>query len=183
MEDVLSCMYLFSEWKPDIIETIWKDFVPEKIRIVVLAKQYESELNQVEPWYGTKYKVAKLPEEVLEKWRNAGLSDDLKMPEKNEFIPTDFQLYPIDKDITEHPSIIQDTALTRVWFKQDETFLLPKANVMFDFVRYHAIYYSTTFSTAFSFQSFGLLGPSQLQSNPHVGATVSRRPERVRLRG
>lgn len=34
--------------------------------IVVLAKQYESELNQVEPWYGTKYKVAKLPEEVLE---------------------------------------------------------------------------------------------------------------------
>ncbi|KAH0808873.1 hypothetical protein GEV33_013918 [Tenebrio molitor] len=134
MEDVLSCMYLFSEWKPDIIETIWKDFVPEKIRIVVLAKQYESELNQVEPWYGTKYKVAKLPEEVLEKWRNAGLSDDLKMPEKNEFIPTDFQLYPIDKDITEHPSIIQDTALTRVWFKQDETFLLPKANVMFDFV-------------------------------------------------
>ncbi|RZC37709.1 insulin-degrading enzyme, partial [Asbolus verrucosus] len=35
--------------------------------------------------------------------------------------------------ITEHPTIIQDTALTRVWFKQDETFLLPKANVMFDF--------------------------------------------------
>ena len=32
MEDVLSCMYLFSEWKPDIIESIWSDFVPEKIR-------------------------------------------------------------------------------------------------------------------------------------------------------
>lgn len=36
--------------------------------------------------------------------------------------------------ITEHPAIIQDNALTRVWFKQDDKFLLPKANVLFDFV-------------------------------------------------
>lgn len=34
----------------------------------------------------------------------------------------------------EYPTIIKDTAITRVWYKQDEKFLLPKANLMFDFV-------------------------------------------------
>lgn len=33
------------------------------------------------------------------------------------------------------PVIIKDTPITRVWFKQDDKFLLPKANLMFDFVR------------------------------------------------
>ena len=57
------------------------------------------------------------------------------MPDKNEFIPDSFDLYPLDKDAAEYPTIIKDTAITRVWFKQDDKFLLPKANLMFDFVR------------------------------------------------
>lgn len=35
MEDVLSCMYLFTEWKPEIIEQIWDNFIPEKIRYLI----------------------------------------------------------------------------------------------------------------------------------------------------
>lgn len=36
---------------------------------------------------------------------------------------------------TDTPAIIKDTAITRVWFKQDDKYLLPKSNLMFDFVR------------------------------------------------
>lgn len=36
----------------------------------------------------------------------------------------------------DHPIIIQNTSLSRVWFKQDDEFLLPKANLSFEFVRY-----------------------------------------------
>ncbi|XP_019877386.1 insulin-degrading enzyme isoform X4 [Aethina tumida] len=134
MEDILSVHYIFTEWEPELIEQIWNEFVPDKVRLAVIAKKFEKELDEVEPWYGTKYKKINISEDILQDWRQAGLCNELKIPPKNEFIPTDFDLYPIDNDVTEYPVIIQDTALSRIWFKQDDKFLLPKANVMFDFV-------------------------------------------------
>ncbi|CAG9861187.1 unnamed protein product [Phyllotreta striolata] len=134
MQNVLCANYMLNEWQPELVEKFWKKFVPENVRVSVVAKKYEKELDQTEPWYGTKYKIVEIPEKTIMKWQNAGLCPDLKMPEKNEFIPTDFSLYPIDHDITEFPVIIEDSALTRIWFKQDDQFLLPKANLMCDFV-------------------------------------------------
>lgn len=134
MEDVLSANYMLTEWRPDLVEDSWKNFVPEKVRISVIAKQFEKDLDKKEPWYGTKYHIEKIPDATIQRWKEVGLCPDLKMPEKNEFIPTDFNLYPIDEDVTEFPIIVEDTALTRVWFKQDDQFLLPKANLMCDFV-------------------------------------------------
>lgn len=55
------------------------------------------------------------------------------LPEPNIFIPTDFSLLPIEKEEkSEHPVIIHDTSLIRVWFKQDDTFLKPKIFVGID---------------------------------------------------
>lgn len=66
MEDVLSYMYLISEWQPEVIERVWNDFTPEKLRVLVMAKQFENELDQVEPWYGTRFKVANIKNETLQ---------------------------------------------------------------------------------------------------------------------
>ncbi|XP_023021581.1 insulin degrading metalloproteinase isoform X2 [Leptinotarsa decemlineata] len=134
MEHLLCANYMLSEWQPDLIKKVWSNFVPEKVRITVIAKKFENDLENTEPWYGTKYKKIAISEDSLKSWENAGLCSELKMPEVNEFVPTDFHLYPTDDDVTEFPIIIEDTPLTRVWFKQDDQFLLPKANLMFDFV-------------------------------------------------
>ncbi|KAL3284944.1 hypothetical protein HHI36_019075 [Cryptolaemus montrouzieri] len=133
MEDVLSCSYLVTEWKPEIIKEVWNNFIPAKIRMAIVAKKFDKELDCVEPWYGTKYKTEKISKKKLDEWANAGLCEELKLPERNEFIPSNFKLYPLD-DSSENPMIIRDTALTRVWFKQDDVYKLPKANLMFDFV-------------------------------------------------
>ncbi|CAH0553954.1 unnamed protein product [Brassicogethes aeneus] len=134
IEDVLSAHYFFNQWNPDLIKKVWSEFSPEKVRLAVIAKKFEKDLNETEPWYGTKYKKIDIPKETLQDWEKAGLCNELRIPDKNEFIPTDFDLYPLEKDVPEHPLIIQDSALSRVWFKQDDKYLLPKANVMFDFV-------------------------------------------------
>lgn len=57
----------------------------------------------------------------------------MKLPEPNLFIPTDFSLLPIENSEKTHPSIIHDTSLIRVWFKQDTEFLKPKCYMGFDF--------------------------------------------------
>ncbi|KAL1510015.1 hypothetical protein ABEB36_004673 [Hypothenemus hampei] len=134
LEDLLSAPYLISDWRPDLIEQVWTKLTPETARVALIAKAYETMCTETEPWYGTKYKREIIPIKTLQEWKECGLCEEFKLPAKNEFIPTDFSLYErIDTEL-EYPLIIQDTPLTRVWFKQDDKFLLPKANVMFDFV-------------------------------------------------
>ncbi|XP_021926557.1 insulin-degrading enzyme isoform X2 [Zootermopsis nevadensis] len=134
LEEVLSGCFLISDWKPDLIEMVLGYLTPENIRVAVVGQMFEPVSNEVEKWYGTKYKLEKIPESVLDEWRSPNLCCDLKLPPKNEFIPTDFDLMPREETAPLYPVIIQDTPLFRVWFKQDDEFLLPKANLSFEFV-------------------------------------------------
>lgn len=134
LEEVLSGCYLISDWRPDLIEMVLGYLTPENIRVAVVGQKFEPEATDVEKWYGTKYKLEKIPESILDEWRSFDLCDDLKLPPKNEFIPTDFDLMKCEDNAPVYPFIIQDTSLSRVWFKQDNEFLLPKANLSFEFV-------------------------------------------------
>ena len=96
IEEVLTAPLLYTEWKPELIMSLENYLVPEKIRVHVVAKAFEDIADAVEPWYGTKYKKEKISNEILEKWENAGklkkLNQAFHLPEKNEFIPTKFDI-------------------------------------------------------------------------------------------
>ncbi|XP_076297777.1 insulin degrading metalloproteinase isoform X2 [Lasioglossum baleicum] len=132
MEEVLVAENLFMSWEPDLIESIMKYLVPEKVRIHVVGQLYENICNETERWYGTKFKKEKIPKSIIDKWSNAGCNSDLKLPPKNEFIPKRFDIKPAE-NVTKFPVIIKDTPLMRLWFKQDDEFLVPKAKLYIDF--------------------------------------------------
>lgn len=54
------------------------------------------------------------------------LNEAFNLPEKNEFIPTNFELKKCVEPAKKLPVIIENTPLCRVWFKQDDEYLLPK---------------------------------------------------------
>ncbi|CAD6233778.1 GSCOCG00007274001-RA-CDS [Cotesia congregata] len=139
-EEVLTGPYLPTEWRPDLINTVVDCLVPEKIRIHVVGKVYQNIADQLEFWYGTKYAIQVIPKEIIESWRNSGLSDELKIPNANEFIPESFEIKCNSnrEEINKFPKIILDTRLMRVWFKQDDEFKIPKVNLTFDFVSPYA---------------------------------------------
>ena len=95
--------------------------------------------TESEPWYGTKFKKESISQEIIKKWKNAGLNAEFAYPMVNEFIPEDFVIRTneasSEKPIEKLPVIIEDSPLMRVWFKQDDEFLLPKVNVTFAFDR------------------------------------------------
>ncbi|XP_053988603.1 insulin-degrading enzyme [Hylaeus volcanicus] len=134
MEEVLVAESLFQEWDPDSIEQVMEYLTPEKVRIHVIGKVYESIANETEKWYGTRFKKEKIPQDIINKWMNAGYNSDLKLPSKNEFIPDKFDIKPAENNITKFPTIIEDTPLLRLWFKQDDEFLVPRANMSVAFV-------------------------------------------------
>ncbi|XP_076245093.1 insulin degrading metalloproteinase isoform X2 [Calliopsis andreniformis] len=133
MEDVLIAENLYLSWEPDLINWVISQLIPDNIRINVIGKLFEDIANETEKWYGTKYKKEKIPENIINMWCNAGYSSDLKLPEKNEFIPEKFDIKSAE-NITKFPTIIEDTPLLRLWFKQDDEFLVPKVNLSIEFV-------------------------------------------------
>lgn len=134
MEEVLTAPYLISDWQPELITELMENLVPDKCRIVVVGQKVENECDQSEFWYGTKYHSESIPESVLKEWRDCGLNANLKFPQPNLFIPTDFNLYPVDEaEVKPYPVILHDTPVMRIWFKQDTEFLKPKTIMNFDF--------------------------------------------------
>ncbi|KAJ6645539.1 Insulin-degrading enzyme [Pseudolycoriella hygida] len=133
MNEVLTAPFLISEFRPDLIKDLEQQLTPKNCRIIVVGQKLAPIANSVEKWYGTKYHNEKIDDEVLNEWSNCGLNPKLSFPDPNPFIPTDFDLLPIDKDAEKYPVIIHDTPVMRVWFKQDTEFLRPKALMHFDF--------------------------------------------------
>uniref|UniRef100_A0A667Z4I5 Insulin-degrading enzyme n=2 Tax=Myripristis murdjan TaxID=586833 RepID=A0A667Z4I5_9TELE len=101
--------------------------------VAVVSKSFEGQTDKTEEWYGTQYKQEAICDEVIKKWQNADLNGKFKLPMKNEFIPTNFEIYPLEKDSSPVPTLIKDTAMSKVWFKQDDKFFLPKACLNFEF--------------------------------------------------
>uniref|UniRef100_A0AAX7V0W5 Insulin-degrading enzyme n=2 Tax=Haplochromini TaxID=319058 RepID=A0AAX7V0W5_ASTCA len=133
LEEVLAAEYLLEEFRPDLIEMVLDKLRPEHVRVAVVSKSFEGQTDITEEWYGTQYKQEAISEETIKKWANADLNGKFKLPMKNEFIPTNFEIYPLEKDSPSVPTLIKDTAMSKVWFKQDDKFFLPKACLNFEF--------------------------------------------------
>ncbi|RXN10476.1 insulin-degrading enzyme [Labeo rohita] len=133
LEAVLAAEYLLEEFRPDLIEMVLDKLRPENVRVAVVSKSFEGQTDRTEEWYGTQYKQEAITDEAIKKWQNADLNGKFKLPMKNEFIPTNFEIYPLEKDSPSVPTLIKDTAMSKVWFKQDDKFFLPKACLNFEF--------------------------------------------------
>lgn len=93
--------------------------VPENVYVTVIAQKFADIATTVEPWYGTKYKTEKIPDDKIAKWTQPILNEKLQIPERNCFIPTDFDLAARDTEDTEFgPTVLKETPFLRLWFKQ-----------------------------------------------------------------
>lgn len=134
LPEVLSGPHLLSEFQPDLVTMILDKLQPERMRAIVVSKKFEGKTNSKEQWYGTDFIVEDFPGSKIEMWENCGESENLTLPEKNDFIPTDFELVTRETDPASLPEMIKDSEMTRLWFKQDDTYLLPKACINFELI-------------------------------------------------
>ncbi|XP_015771997.1 PREDICTED: insulin-degrading enzyme-like [Acropora digitifera] len=132
IEDVIQGQFLIRHFRPDLIKMILSHLVPSKVRITVISKAFEGKTDLQEEWYGTEYSVSKISPKFIEEWNNVSLNPSLQLPVENEFIPTDFTIRGRPEDSSPIPTMIKDGPLLKAWFKQDDTFNLPKACMLFE---------------------------------------------------
>lgn len=133
MEDILTANYYLTKFDPDLIESLYNHLIPEKMRVSVISKKYEGKTNLTEKWYGTEYKIEKLSEQLINELNSCELNEAFHLPVENTFIPKDFNLVNHENsEPLKFPAIIYSSSLSRLWFKEDSKFLLPKAVIKFE---------------------------------------------------
>lgn len=55
---------------------------------------------------------------VLQKWASADLNGKFKLPMRNEFIPTNFEIYPLEKDSPSVPALIKASVFALLLYHQ-----------------------------------------------------------------
>ena len=109
----------------------------DNYRLTIVSQQFPGNWDRKERWYGTEYRAEAIPADFAEAIRNAGEDtahdrpQELHLPHKNEFIPT--KLTVEKKKVDEpmkSPKLIRNDVGIRTWWKKDDRFWVPKANVL-----------------------------------------------------
>ncbi|KAI6045609.1 Metalloenzyme, LuxS/M16 peptidase-like protein [Pisolithus marmoratus] len=135
-EKLLSAPALISEWEGDEgerqVREALENLQVDSGRVVLMAKKEEHERIsdgekawQSEKWYGTGYTVERWDDQFLNEARSPNDIPDLHLPGRNEFIPTNL-------DPQHRPHLIRQSDISKVWYKKDDQFWLPRAAVASD---------------------------------------------------
>ncbi|CAH8476291.1 unnamed protein product [Schistosoma turkestanicum] len=142
IQDVLTGPFLATVYDPKLIKEFLTCLNPDNSRIFLLSKTFADKCVKEEPWYHTKYLAVNIPESTLSAWRNCSTNPELRFPEPNPFIATEFDLVPNKSPSrTEIPELLVETEISRIWYLHDTEYNLPKG-----FIKFHIINMSTYFS-------------------------------------
>lgn len=135
-EWLLSATDLLRRWDPEAIATALNYLRADNYRLTIVSQTYPGEWDQKEKWYGTEYKVQPIDPKFAaavkkaEETTSNNRLPDLHLPHRNEFIPSKLT---VEKKETEEPmkapKLIRNDETVRTWWKKDDRFWVPKANV------------------------------------------------------
>lgn len=130
MKDILKANFYPDLFEPNEISALFPYLTPDKMRVSAISKKYEGKTDKIEKWYGTEYRMEHLDSKFIKEISSELTNPSLKIPAPNEFIPTDLSLIKHEKSLDElpkHPRVVLSTSLSRLWYKEDVKFMLPKA--------------------------------------------------------
>lgn len=135
-EWLLSGSRLIRKFDPEAITKAVEYLRTDNFRLTIVSRDFPADWDQKERWYGTEYKYQPIAETLVAAVKRAGQSTvkdrlaELHLPHRNEFIPT--KLNVEKKEVEEPakaPKLIRNDEGVRTWWKKDDQFWVPKANV------------------------------------------------------
>ena len=128
LEDLLYAGYRYDGLvKAQVIDYLSR-MTPENLHLLLVAPGQET--DQVDPWYGVRYRLTSLPKAWVAAWRDAAPVTALSLPSANPFVPNDFSLRE-SPDTTPHPKRILIEPGFALWFDHDLEFGLPHSSLYF----------------------------------------------------
>ncbi|KAF9691240.1 hypothetical protein EKO04_010895 [Ascochyta lentis] len=131
---LLSGPAVISKFDSDLISEAMSFLRPDNFRMTIVSQDFPGDWDRKEKWYGTEHKVEKIPEDFLKDvtaaFESKSRPKELHFPHRNEFIPS--RLDVEKKEVAapaKEPKLIRHDDNVRIWWKKDDQFWVPKANV------------------------------------------------------
>ncbi|KAK4701450.1 insulysin, partial [Phenoliferia sp. Uapishka_3] len=131
---LLSAPYSSPNWSPEIIKNTTAILSAENCRIMIASQDGADGkvLDLKEQWYGTEYTIVPTSETVL-KGKSPAAYPELALPKPNSFIPANLDIknkVEVDEP-AKRPLSIRNTPISRVWYKKDDRWWVPRAGAFF----------------------------------------------------
>lgn len=122
---------LFMEYNATRIQELLNYMTPETCNIMYYNCEFQKHPDQFplrEAWMNVSYSIEDYPEEWTSLWRDdPEFQQALDFPEPNRYIPTDFSIKNDEMYCNEEfPIVLVERAASKLWFRKDEKFLVPK---------------------------------------------------------
>ena len=135
-EWLLSGETLIRKFDADAITIALSFLRADNFRLTLVSQKLPGNWDKTEKWYGTEYRVEPIPEDfasavkiacdITSKDRLA----ELHLPHRNEFIPSKLTVEKREVDQPlKAPKLIRNDEAVRTWWKKDDKFWVPRANV------------------------------------------------------
>ena len=125
------------QFDPKLITAGLECLRPDNFRMTIVSRDLPGKWEKKEKWYGTEYTSEKIPADFMREIRAAAASTAkeripaLHIPHKNNFIPTKLEVQKKEvKEPALAPRMVRNDPLARTWYKKDDTFWVPKANLI-----------------------------------------------------
>lgn len=124
-EEYVTGSELYFEYDPKAIEDCIQLMSPDKVNILIIAKDKSINFDKKEPWFKTRYRCDDIPTEWIENWKNQEPHKSFHLPDPNMFMPTDFELVEHVDPVPGAPLQIRSDDWAEVWYRPDDKFNKP----------------------------------------------------------
>ncbi|MBX2867084.1 MAG: insulinase family protein [Acidiferrobacterales bacterium] len=130
MEEVLSGPYLMEEYQPQRLSELLDYLTPKKVMVQVVSPKHKA--RNVSPYYGVRYVVNPISDDIIERWVNAENAKfpQLAMPAPNPFIPERLELQS-DLSASTKPVTVPREDGVELWYRPDQEFRTPRSSFYF----------------------------------------------------
>lgn len=132
--ELITVGYTYENFSPALLARVLDALRPGNALVTFASRSVSG--DRVDPLYGTSYSLTPLAPEQIARWEQYPAETALAIPAPNPFLPENLAIKPYAgapapagvPSAEVKPEVLVDSNGVRLWFKQDNEFLIPRAN-------------------------------------------------------
>lgn len=129
--DILRGPYHMVDYQPSLLTEMLDALRADNAEVVLTAAGVS--VDGQTPYYNVPYRAEKVLPQQLAHWREPVAGVNFGLPRPNPFVADDVSLLPPQKDQQDSLLQVMDTARQKLWYRQSETFLVPRGAMYVNF--------------------------------------------------
>ncbi|MEY4640157.1 MAG: hypothetical protein RLZZ227_151 [Pseudomonadota bacterium] len=132
--ELITAGYTYENFNADLLTQVLEALRPDNVLLTFTSRSVKG--DRVDPLYGTRYSFTPIAAQQVARWNAYPHEATLAINKPNPFLPENLAIKAFAgppapagvANVSAKPAVIVDEDGVRMWFKQDNEYLIPRAN-------------------------------------------------------